>query len=200
MTPLKKKVGPLPVWGWMAAVALGVAIYYWQKQHAGNTGTVTGPLTSDPTLDPTQGGFDYPSALSGGGTSATDTQYTPATKGDFDNFIYGVLPFVSAPGQPQEATNGAASATESVTDTVAIIKALSDAGLVNRPATSTGASASTPQKHTAPAKPIVRVNTDKGNPRKGMTYVVVNNPRGHPKGVYHVYNMAKGAPKYVKVK
>lgn len=54
---LTNKVGPLPMWGWMAIVAVLAFIYYKYKQ--GQSGTVTSPTTTDQNVAAnTPGGVD----------------------------------------------------------------------------------------------------------------------------------------------
>lgn len=55
--PLKKKVGPLPAWGWIAAIALGAFIYYRSKSSSAATTSASDyPASLDPNaVDPATG-------------------------------------------------------------------------------------------------------------------------------------------------
>jgi hypothetical protein len=191
---LDKKIGPLPVWAWGAAIATGILIYYFRTNS--KAPIVAGATDLSTPLDPTQGSFSMPSGISSGGltpeaTALTSQDVTDAV-GNALLPILSVLPYASAPGEP--STGGAGTG---VADTIATIQALKDAGLIQTlPAASTGAATSKGQSHTKPAATVKRVNRDPGNPRKGETYVVKVNPKGHPHGTYHVY----GKKTFIKVK
>lgn len=53
---LTKKVGPIPMWGWIAAAGVGVAVFLYRKKAAsaisatGATGTATGTTTNAPDV------------------------------------------------------------------------------------------------------------------------------------------------------
>ena len=196
MNGLKKHVGPLPVWGWGAAIALGVLIFYWQRHSSGGQ-VAMGQVVADPTLDPTQGSFPMPDGISSGGLSPELSGPSAADIADAVGAnlipVLSSLPYASAPGEPSNPGDQVAA-------TLATLQAFKDAGLVSTmPATSTGAAASAPQKHTAP-KHVSERTTQKGvNSKSGKTYRVVQNPHGKPHGTYHVYGSGKHI-RYVKVK
>lgn len=193
---LSKKVGPLPIWVWGAAIAAGILIYYFRTNSKGAIAAGAGPT---PTLDPTEGAFDFPNGISSGGLTP---EGTPLTAQDINDAVsnallpvLSVLPYASAPGESQGASVGSTG----VEDTLATITALKAAGLITTlPAASTGAAKAKAQPHTTPKPPIKRVNKDPGNPRKGKVYKVAVNPRGHPKGTYHIYGAGKTAT-YIRV-
>lgn len=196
-TTLKKKVGPLPVWVWGAAVAAGILIYYLRNS---STGPVTGGAaraTATPTLDPTEGAFDMPSGLSSGGFTPDNPVLSSQDIADAVSSqlapILATLPYASVPGEPSAPVNG-------IDDVIDTITKLQSAGLLNTtPAASTGAATSKPQAHTQPKPPAQRVNKQAGNPRAGQVYRTVTNPKGKEKGTYHVYGKGKTA-RYIRVK
>jgi hypothetical protein len=196
MNTLKKHVGPLPVWGWGAAIALGVLIFYWQRNNGGAV-TAASNVAAQPYLDPTEGAFPLPSGISSGGAAPEIPQLT---SGDIADAVaaqlipaLSTIPVAAAPGEPSNPGDG-------IEATLGLIQGLKDAGLIQTlPAASTGAATSKAQPHTQPKHVSERVNRSPSNPRKGQTYRVLVNPKGHPKGTYHVYGRGKTA-KYIRIK
>lgn len=140
---LKKKIGPLPAWAWIAAVGMGVVVLYIRnKNAAGTTGTAsvgTGGAVLTPTPD-----FTVPDSFASGGGSAplltTDTGIpNPGLT------LQDILPYVSYPTGPDPQ---ATSPYDPVGDTVSIISQLREGGLIEGPGSGTGAAAAKPTSHT----------------------------------------------------
>ena len=92
MIDLKRKVGPLPVWGYGAIAAAGTAFFLWRRKQSASASTAAVAPSTDP-IDPNTGmpysqeNTGTPSTLGGSGsTSYTQNNYanpaqTPANGG-----------------------------------------------------------------------------------------------------------------------
>jgi len=74
--PLGKKVGPLPVVGWIGAAGATYLVYHLYQTHQANLANASGTTTSSPAIDPTTG-VPYATELANA-TSATSTA-TPSS-------------------------------------------------------------------------------------------------------------------------
>lgn len=86
---LTKKIGPLPAWGWIAAVGLGGVLYYRSQQNAANS-TATSSATDPNAVDPSTGltyGQEASLALGTGAdlSSLGGGSLTPTTGSSTDN-------------------------------------------------------------------------------------------------------------------
>lgn len=151
---LKKKVGPLPLWVWIAAVGAGAVVWYIRKKSAGTATTPTTPDGSSAVTYPTAGdltgasgagGAGLPDAVTGGGTYPTPAQEIADVTGLAQGLgdLYSSLPYAPA-GSAQQPSTGSTG----VSDLVQTIKDLQEAGLI-APAQSQGtaAQASKPRSH-----------------------------------------------------
>lgn len=74
--PLGKKVGPLPVVGWIGAAGATYLVYHLYQAHQANLANASGTTTSSPAIDPTSG-VPYATELANA-TDATSTATPPS--------------------------------------------------------------------------------------------------------------------------
>lgn len=134
---LKKKVGPLPVWGWalLGTGTLGVAYYL----HARSASSPTAATTAADTAAQQQAaaadqGVPYYDSGSGGGSGGGSTGSTSsqdsATLTDIDSQLQGVNANLAALSAGQLTDTGAPSLTQEVNDVAGAVAALQSAGLL----------------------------------------------------------------------
>lgn len=102
--PLTKKVGPLPLWGWMLGAGLGIFLYYRSVASGGSAAAPAVGSTAgapDPSaVDPNTGltyGQEENAALGGGGSLGSTTGSTTDTGGGSGN---------ASTGSPLDLTGG----------------------------------------------------------------------------------------------
>lgn len=93
MAALTRKVGPLPLWVWVVAVA-GIGYWLYRRSHPSTaTSSSTGSTGTAPTDQTTYvPGFDAAGASGGGGIGST------GTPGTVNNYYYGDQGSVQASG------------------------------------------------------------------------------------------------------
>lgn len=142
---LKKKLGPLPVWGWIVggAGALGVLYYLHRSSSAASTAAAT-PVTSTATTDPGAGVPD-----DGGGGGGADTSSPVDTSGlatgtittdQLDQDIQAGFAELASQAQNPVVDNAPTFGQE-VTDVTGAVAALRKAGFVGQPAKGSSAAA-----------------------------------------------------------
>lgn len=107
---LKKKIGPLPLWMWVAiaGATIGVVILYERSRTgATDTGTVDTGTTDPSLIDPTTG---VPYAAEGGGGGATSADTAPTLSQEFSD-VFGFISQAQGAGLWPTAAAGNAPAT-----------------------------------------------------------------------------------------
>lgn len=210
----------------VGVLALALALYFRSRQRAtSNLPVADGSSTpvNDPTTD-----YNYPGATQGAAPSSGDfggystpaanqpdwLMTPPAWLTETPSWITSLPSSIAAVTEPA-ATNASNPVSRPILDPVTLNPGQSlydpnSQSLVTAPRPTGGGPPNPPNHRTPPkAQPPKRiaggtviapprVNRAPGSPRAGQTYQTVRNPKGKPKGVYHVYGSGKNA-KFVRM-
>ncbi len=123
----QKKVGPLPMWGWIAVAVVGIYLYRRYSSGTASTAATTAAATTTPTESLTTAGGTYsgpvgyapPGVASGGGQPNSPAAYTPPTGEAQSGAGYGT------PAGASEVTGADNQVYQQVTSSAAFSSGLS---------------------------------------------------------------------------